>query len=272
MIPELMVQEWQHQQAPWSAPIMIEQDLIISRALVELYQKPLIRKTLIFRGGTALNKIYFNPPARYSEDLDFVQITSSPIGAVIDEIRHALDHWLGKPKRKLTERSVKLTYRYLSNDNLPGKLKLEINTTEHFHIFDLVEKNFNIDSSWFSGKSIITTYHIDELMGTKLRALHQRKKGRDLFDLWYVMHNKLINTGRTIDVFHQHYKRANESISRANFEKNLFEKKKDQGFRSDITALIHPRLKYDFNTAYQNVQSDLISKLPGEPWHNPMDI
>ena len=106
MIPELMIQEWQHQQAPWSAPIMVEQDLIISRALVDLYQQPLIKRTLVFRGGTALNKIYIDPPARYSEDLDFVQVKSAPIGAVIDEIRQALDHWLGKPQTSGAKQAV----------------------------------------------------------------------------------------------------------------------------------------------------------------------
>src|SRR5437868_9406610 len=107
MIPELMIREWQSKQAPWSTVTMIEQDLIISRALVNLYEQPVIKNSLVFRGGTALNKIYITPPARYSEDLDFVQIESAPIGSVIDAIRTALDNWLGEPRRKITERGVK---------------------------------------------------------------------------------------------------------------------------------------------------------------------
>ena len=45
----------------------IEQDLMISRALVDLYD------ALVFRGGTVLNKLFVNPSAKYSEDIDFVQ-------------------------------------------------------------------------------------------------------------------------------------------------------------------------------------------------------
>lgn len=62
MIPELMIQEWQSKLAPWSTATMVEQDLIISRALVNLYEQPVIRNSLVFRGGTALNKIYITPP------------------------------------------------------------------------------------------------------------------------------------------------------------------------------------------------------------------
>ncbi len=70
---------------------MVEQDLIINRALVSLYGNKKIRDNLIFRGETALNKIYLKPSARYSEDLDFVQTRAEPIGETIDAIRIALN-------------------------------------------------------------------------------------------------------------------------------------------------------------------------------------
>lgn len=107
---------------------MVEQDLLISRTLVALYQSPEIQKSLAFRGGTALNKLYVQPPARYSEDIDLVQIKPQPIGNVINLIREALE-WLGEPRRKMTERSVKLIYRYTSLEGISAKLKIEINTT-----------------------------------------------------------------------------------------------------------------------------------------------
>ena len=123
-----------------------------------------IRELLVFRGGTALNKIYFNPPERYSEDIDFVQIKAAPIGQTINAIRVALDHWLGEPKRKLTERGIKLIYQYLTQENRKGKLKIEINTTEHYHVLDLISHEFSVNSGWFSGKSLLKTYQLNELM------------------------------------------------------------------------------------------------------------
>ncbi len=169
MIANFYLDEWR-QQVPWIPLYQVEQDLIISRALVNLYEQPIIRESLVFRGGTALNKIYFNQPERYSEDIDFVQIKAAPIGQTINAIRAALDHWLGEPKRKLTERGVKLIYQYLTQENRKGKLKIEINTTEHYHVLDLISHEFSVNSGWFSGKSLLKIYQLNELMGSKLRA------------------------------------------------------------------------------------------------------
>src|SRR3990167_5698107 len=149
MIPQIYVEQWRAN-APWVTLSMIEQDMIISRALIDLYSQHKIKTTLAFRGGTALNKIFIQPPARYSEDIDFVQIKSAPIGETIDSIRKALDHWLGEPKRKLTDRSAKLIYRYTAIDNTNAKLKIEINTTEHFHVLPLENRSFEMSSEWFS--------------------------------------------------------------------------------------------------------------------------
>lgn len=97
MIIKRYIDEWR-QKAAWTASSMVEQDLIINRALVCLYNNSIIASSLLFRGGTALNKIYFQPAARYSEDIDLVQIKSAPIGPILDSIRSCLDGWLGGSK------------------------------------------------------------------------------------------------------------------------------------------------------------------------------
>ena len=151
----------------------------------------------------------------------------------------------------MTERSVKLVYRYLSGENFPAKLKVEINTTEHYHMLDLVEMDYEVQSEWFSGASSIMTYQLDELMGTKLRALYQRRKGRDLFDLWYALQNNLINMDVVLDVFDQHNICLQQSVTRALFEKNFIEKITAQDFSTDMKQLLHPRVEYNFNQGNQ---------------------
>ena len=84
---------------------------------------------------------------------------------------------------------------------MPAKLKIEINTTEHFQVLPLKTIPFSMDSGWFKGAADIITYEMDELMATKLRALYQRRKGRDLFDVWYVATHELINLSRVFDIF-----------------------------------------------------------------------
>jgi len=264
MIPEYCLTEWR-QQVPWVEDYQVEQDLIISRALVSLYENIHIKNNLVFRGGTALHKLYIKPAARYSEDIDLVQIKPEPIGKMLNEIRSALN-WLGEPARKLTERSAKLFYRYNANDNTQKKLKIEINTTEHFHIFDFVDCEFSMTSSWFTGKSALRTYQLNELMGTKLRALYQRRKGRDLFDLWIVLKNNLIDPNIVLSVFQAHSEKDNQIITRALFEKNLHEKVRFDDFRHDILALLADKNEWSIDQAYNWIKNKLICLLPGEPW------
>ena len=145
---------------------------------MDLYNEPRVSKALVFRGGTALNKLFLRPAARYSEDIDFVQKNADPIGQTIDAIREILKQWLGDPKWKITQRGAK--------------------------VLPLRSEEFNMQSDWWSGNAKIATYEINELMATKLRALYQRRKGRDLFDLWYVTKNKLINLDRVFENFLNH--------------------------------------------------------------------
>ena len=77
MIPEVFIENWR-KTVPWQMTEQIQQDLMISRALVDLYNDPHVKDALVFRGGTALNKLFINPPARYSEDIDFVQKNADP--------------------------------------------------------------------------------------------------------------------------------------------------------------------------------------------------
>lgn len=142
-----------------------------------------------------------SPAARYSEDIDLVQIQSESIGDTLDLVRGVLDPWLGTPQRKLKEGRVNFVYRFESEDNPPIKmrLKLEINSREHFTELGLVRVPLEVDNQWFRGRADVATFAIDELLGTKLRALYQRRKGRDLFDLWFAIDQGVVDAGALID-------------------------------------------------------------------------
>ncbi len=261
MIPNIFIQNWSNH-VKWQTPAQIEQDLIISRALVDLYNDPHIKGALVFRGGTALNKLFINPPSRYSEDIDFVQKNAGPIGQTINAIRDVLKPWLGDPKWKITQRSAKLIYKYESINKSASKLKIEINTTEHFQVLPLKRVPFSMDSDWFKGAADIITYEMDELMATKLRALYQRRKGRDLFDIWYVATNELINLNRVFDIFAKYCAYNGMKISREEFIKNLEQKKDNRDFHVDMSLLLPSKLHWNFDEAYQFVVDNVISRLP----------
>ncbi len=269
MIPKHIITEWSKRH-PWPIQNQVEQDLLISRLLVELFSDSHIANALAFRGGTALYKLFLTPAPRYSEDIDLVQVKAEPIGETLDRIRSILDPLLGTPKRKLGRGVATITYRYLSEEFPPKnlRLKVEINTREHFSIMGFIKKRFSVDSSWFSGESEILTYQLEELMGTKLRALYQRNKGRDLFDFWFALNNSKLDIPNVLKVFHHYMEQQGLRVSRAQFEQNLHEKITSRVFLDDSYPLLRGEesSQWDPNIAYAMIQSQIISQLSGDAW------
>lgn len=267
MIPEQAIVQWRSE-APWEASSLVEQDLVISRALVEMYSSPQVARSLAFRGGTALYKLHLRPAARYSEDIDLVQIDPGPIGETLDSVRAALDPWLGAPQRKLKRGGVHLVYRFESEDKPPVgmRLKLEINSREQFSELGLQSMPFAVDNQWFQGEANVPSFAIDELLATKLRALYQRRKGRDLFDLWYAMKRGVVDVDVLLSCFLRYMTNGGHNVTRALFEANLHEKAGRRDFRGDMGALLRPGVTWNFDEALELVMDALIARLPGDPW------
>ncbi|MBA4417074.1 MAG: nucleotidyl transferase AbiEii/AbiGii toxin family protein [Syntrophus sp. (in: bacteria)] len=239
--------------------------MIVCRALVEIFSHPDLAKNLAFRGGTALFKLHL-PQARYSEDIDLVQVHPGPIGPVMDALQERLNNWLGKPKRSQSQGRVTFLYRMQSERGTPLRLKVEINSREHFSVFGLEERLLRVDSRWFSGSASVLTYHIDELLGTKVRALYQRKKGRDLFDLWKAFNITNASPDRVIECFLRYMEYEGRRVSRAEFEENLLLKLEDPRFLNDIGPLLAPDCACDIISAADCVLNRLAVLIPGEPW------
>ena len=182
MIPEFAIREWS-ETVSWIESEQVEQDLLICRALTEIYKDEYLASHLAFRGGTALHKLYLSPQSRYSEDIDLVQIRAEPIKETYDRIREALS-FLGEPKVRQKRNNNTLIFRMESEipPVVPIHLKVEINCKEHFNVLPMQEIPFSVTNKWYSGKCNVLTYQLEELIGTKLRALYQRSKGRDLYD------------------------------------------------------------------------------------------
>jgi predicted nucleotidyltransferase component of viral defense system len=263
MIPKNFIIQWSAF-APWQFPEQIEQDLIITTALLKIYQHPILREKFAFRGGTALNKLYFNPPTRYSEDIDLVQIASEPIGPAIAILRDVMNSWLGSAKKAGPSLgNFTLPYRTTSDNNIPLKLKIEINSREHFSILGYKDVEFSSMSEYFPGHAHIKTYALEELLGTKLRALYQRRKGRDLYDL-YVALTKFpnLNIDAIIQCFKQYLMHTHQSISAKQFHDNMMEKLKNKEFTQDTLPLLSQQVKqFNAEEAYVLIAAEIINKL-----------
>lgn len=174
VIPRAHITGWRSQ-APWPTDAQVEQDLVLTRALAEIFKRSAIAEAVAFRGGTALHKLYFERPGRYSEDIDLVQIEAGPIGNLLDAIRECLDPWLGEPRRKRGQGRITIVYRFDTTFEpiQQMRLKIEINSREHFSVLGLQRRGLIVNSPWYSDTSDITVYGLEELLGTKLRALYQ---------------------------------------------------------------------------------------------------
>jgi len=265
MIPQAYITEWANQ-VPWQTNEQVEQDLVICRALVEIFSDELLAKSLAFRGGTALHKLYLNPQPRYSEDIDLVQITAEPFGPVVDRLRERLA-FLGDPVRKQKENNFTLHYRFESEfppvQNL--RLKVETNCREHFTVLGYQQFPFQVNSSWFTGACNITTYQLEVLLGTKLRALYQRRKGRDLYDMYKALVQVPgMDKEALLQCYHAYMAFVvDEPPTQKIYLQNMEAKMQDDEFIGDIAALIRPAEKYDQATAFELVRTELLEKMDG---------
>ena len=126
-----------------------------------------------------------------------------------------------------------------------------------------MEFPFEVKNNWFQGKANIRTYNINELLGTKLRALYQRSKGRDLFDLDYSRLNMELNIPEIIKCFKEYtiFSTGNRPPSQKEFLLNMEEKEQDPNFTGDMEALLRPEIKYDQEAAFKWLKNEIIEKI-----------
>lgn len=168
MIPQADITAWR-QIAPWGDDGMVEQDLVLSRALIELFADPMLAEALALRGGTALHRL-------------------------------------------------------------------------------------------------ILAFTLEELLGTKLRALYQRRHGRDLFDLWETMTRLTVDPHRIVAAFREYVAAQGLQISRAEFERNLAAKAADIAFLDEVRPMLRPGTHYEPTAALDLIRRELVARLPGAPW------
>jgi len=262
MLPRRYIEEWK-KFAPWPEDAQVEQDLVIEKTMLELFSDPFLQDRLAFRGGTALHKMFLKPQVRYSEDIDLVQIEAEPIRDTLAAIRKQLD-FLGKPKIKQKTNNNTLIFRFESEiaPVINLRLKIEINCREHFNVMGYKRIEHIIENTWVNGSCKLITYEAEEMLGTKLRALYQRKKGRDLFDLFHALTNLDLDTSALIKCYKEYMAfSVNRLPTKKQFLLNMEEKMQDPVFEGDMYSLLRPGIEYDQIKAYELIKTELIEKI-----------
>lgn len=192
-----------------------------------------------------------------------MQIKPKPIKETIDRLRIQLGFLvLHQVRQKLNNNTVVFKYDSESNPGSKLKLKIEINCREHFSVLGFIQKEYKIQSDWFNGDCDLKTYLPEELLGTKLRALYQRRKGRDLFDMFKAITSMKIDPDRLL-ICYREYMRSSVKITptRKQFIQNIEMKLSDDEFLGDIKAIIRPGENYNPFEAWDIIKEQIINKL-----------
>ncbi len=257
MIPRAAITFWSRQ-APWPNRDQVEQDLVLSRLIVEIASHRVLRDELVFRGGTCLHKVHLPQPRRYSEDLDYVRASHGPIGPILTALRDIAANLGMEVKTKVGSFPKVFLRSPFESGSRRMRIKIEMNTYETSPARPYLRLPFSVESPWWSGSTDILTFELAELTSTKLHALYQRRRGRDLFDLWLALTVMELEPDEILACFAPY--RPNGYTS-ATAIANLQNHVTDQLFRSDLHTLVADQIGYNIEEAADFVIEQLLSRI-----------
>jgi len=282
VIPLREIAAWRDH-APWPTDLQVEQDLLLSKAMAAIFSDDFLRSQVAMRGGTVLHKVHLAPAARYSEDIDLVQIGDRPIrhvekglvrviqpvlgtprSSMIADVRLAIRNWI-MPSKILR---LEYGYRPAVAQDVEAKLKIEVNYTERTSFYDIVDLPYSCPIPGFRDVTL-RSYDIDEMLGTKMRALLQREQGRDLFDPWWAWTKSqkgevapVVDPDRVVAAFNHYMGREGTVVRRAEFEDELAKKMTLTKFRTDMDGMLRPSFgAYDIAAAEAAVREVFLARL-----------
>lgn len=268
------------QQVPWPNLRQVEQDLLLCRAMTALFDDAFLKTQIAMRGGTLLHKVHLAPASRYSEDIDLVVIGDRPDEHVRKAINRVLLGVLGRPT-SLAWQAVKLAVRNAVKPSkvlrviyrvpsvadprgMPLEIVIEANVTERKSYRPISLLPF---SYLFRDEIVATTvngFEMHEMLGTKMRALFQRRRGRDLFDLYWALTEAEtpVNPAEIIELFLYYLQQEGTVATRDEFIGLLQSHLNDRGFLTDMNALLRTGIAYDPVVAGDFVIRNLLKLLP----------
>ena len=266
----------------WAELYQVEQDLLLCLAMRAIFSDRFLVKEVAMRGGTVLHKVHLAPAARYSEDIDLVAVGESPEEHIRKALMRVLRPILGKERSsiwtalKLAVRNAAKPSRILRcvyevpSVSEPGRflrVEVEANVTERRPKYELQWLPFVFG---FRGEAVsitLASFNIDEMLATKMRAMFQRKKGRDLFDLYWALTAPAaqpLDLERVLVAFSHYMGAEGTYVPRSEFIAHLDECLADRaGFCTDMTDLLRVGVAYDPLKAGAYLKTELLARLPG---------
>ena len=169
---------------------LTEKDYVIEWLLKGIYESQ-IKDSLIFKGGTAIKKVYFPETWRFSHDLDFTALCLDGKG-INNQLKEVFDDVEEKSSIKIefksfheTSGSIIANVQFLGPLNAKNRIRLDISLDEPV-ITEPVSKV--MDSQYPDIRSYgAHAYSLEEILVEKIRSILQRGKSRDYYDVWILL-------------------------------------------------------------------------------------
>ncbi len=206
---------------------ILEKDYVLTEVLKALSQVATLQDAFVFKGGTALRKVYFSN-WRYSEDLDF----TVKHDMAKEDLRKHLDIWYLQVEQAsqiqlITKQLYKtggyarIRTQFVGPLAYPGMIYMDLSLDEPLC---LEPEYHNVLTNPFPNEErAVQVYPLEELLAEKMRSLLERGKSRDYYDVWRLL---------------------KEYSSQFNLEllgKVLFKKLKHKGLNPQATSDFLPR-------------------------------
>jgi predicted nucleotidyltransferase component of viral defense system len=237
--------------------LFAELDYRLVKTLEAFYRDGFLSKRLCIKGGTAINKLYLGETSRLSVDLDFNQVgTKEEVLKERRDVRERIvgllkkqdDSYVIHSERRYEQTRIKARYKTLAGPM--QSFKIEVSHVERFPIVSPVMKQVKTPD----GSADVITYTLEELTATKLRALLERFKGRDVYDLYFISQLKP-DPIVTRKMFLYYFYRSRKVFNPKVHYKNLVRRYKSVNYVDAVSVFVKPTVKLDLTKAAKHVVS-----------------
>jgi uncharacterized protein len=215
----------------------IEKDYILSWILFGISKHEELSKTIVFKGGTVLKKVYFEN-YRFSEDLDFTllnaEISNEQIFAWFKEVFEYVKEEANIPlaiidpdnnrgRHEQEDGGINFYISYtgpLGGQGNNKRVKVDISRSEQLE-YAPVMKDVIVGYSDLEAHQLLC-YPLEEVLVEKMRTVMQRMQARDFYDIWFLLEQHDMDAAFHIREFEK--KCASKNLKHSDFPKKLAER------------------------------------------------
>lgn len=179
---------------------VVEKDYVLGWVLAGIGTEPALRDGWVFKGGTCLKKCYLET-FRFSEDLDFTVLEGGPIesdevlahlGRMLERIAadSGLDFTVREPRLRVRPSESlegRIYYRGPRNAPSPASIRLDLTRGEVLATPPVMRPIQHLYPDQLPEPGTVRCYSLEEVYAEKLRAMGERGRPRDLYDIIYLL-------------------------------------------------------------------------------------